>query len=386
MLHVINSLSGSGGAEHGLVREVTRFDDSVEQLVATLYQPGELASRLKASGIDTLNMGLDSSRSGWNWPLAARRVGSLIREYKPEVIQSSLASGNLVAQLAAKPNAIPVLSTFTLSGDPSLMKQYQPGAASWKARLIRRVERRAARRDHVWFRALTFDAMSTNCAAAGIDESRAVVIPRGVPIPNPASPPVQRAELGLPTEVPVVLNVGRQTAQKGHVQLVEAFARLLKTRAAHLVILGREGDGSDSLRRAIAQAGVGEHVTVISYTPRTYDFYRCADVMAFPSLMEGLGTAVLEAMACGLPVVAYDIPPIRELAGDSEYATLVPTGDVSAMARLTLEVLENSAAAATKAEKARALVTSEYSLDAVSTRLQARLSELAALGGGRASR
>ncbi len=241
------------------------------------------------------------------------RLGRQLERFSPDVVHTSLASANLIGQIAARRSSVPVLSTFTLSGDPALMRRYQPGADSRRARLIRRIERLAARGGHVWFRALTADAKETNVRAAGLDPDRVTVIPRGVPIPDPSIPAPRREELGLPEDGAVVLNVGRQTAQKGHVDLVSAFASVRANIPVHLVILGREGDGTRALREAILREEMTDHVTVVPYSSRPYDYYRTADVFAFPSLMEGLGTAVLEAMACAIPVVAYDIPPVREI-------------------------------------------------------------------------
>ncbi|MGD2101281.1 MAG: glycosyltransferase [Acidimicrobiia bacterium] len=377
-LHVINSLSGSGGAEQGLVREVTRLGSEHEQLVVRLYAPADLEPALNAAGIDSVGLGLESGNSGWNWPAGIRRLSRVVRQFRPDVLHSSLASANLIAQAAGARASLPVLSTFTLSGDPRLMRLYQPGADSIPARALRKVEQRSARRPHVWFRALTSDSKRSHCAAARIDAKRVTVIPRGVPEPYGSVP--TRSELGLPVDRPVVLNVGRQTAQKGHADLIRAFASIDPTREAHLVILGREGDGTPSLRSAISEFGVGDRVTVIPYTERPYDYYRNADVFAFPSRMEGLGTAVLEAMACGLPVVSYDIPPIREIGGDAVVATLVPEGDVEALTSAVAAVLDDPDAASQTADTARKRIAADYSVSAVAHRVERLLVEVAASG------
>lgn len=379
VLHVINSLSGSGGAEQGMVREIVRLGPEVEQMVVRLYSPDELESELREAGIESECLDLDSGNSGWNWPAGAVRLGRVVRRFEPDVIHSSLASANLIGQISAGFSSLPVLSTFTLSGDPVLMREYQPGAALRRAQMLRKVERMSARRDHVWFRALTLDAKETNSRVAGLDPGRVSVIPRGVPVPDLSDSVPTRSSLGLPEDGHLILNVGRQTAQKGHGDLVAAFAGIRARQTAHLVILGREGDGSALLHSSIAAAGVGEHVTVIPYTDRPYDYYRAADVFAFPSLMEGLGTAVLEAMACGLPVVAYDIPPVREIAGDSLHATLVPVGDTAGLAAGVLEVLADPGHARDMAEAARQNVVDNYSLDGVARRLESLLVELSSI-------
>ncbi|HEU4894609.1 MAG TPA: glycosyltransferase [Acidimicrobiia bacterium] len=376
VLHVINSLSGSGGAEQGMVREITRLGPGIQQMLVRLYPPDQLEPDVLAAGIESVGLGLNSGNSGWNWPAGASRLDRHVAAFQPDVIQTSLAAANLTGQISGRRAGVPVLSTFTLSGDPSLMRRYQPGADLLRAQALRRIEWWSARRDHVWFRALTEDARQTNSAVAGIDPERVTVIPRGVPIPDLETPQPSRADLGLP-DGPLVLNVGRQTAQKGHDDLVKAFSRVRERFPAHLVILGREGDGSASLRAAIDDLGLAEAVTVVPFSDRPFDYYRAADVFAFSSHMEGLGTAVLEAMAAGLPVVAYDIPPVREIAGDPDHATLVPLGDVAALADEIVTVIETRQPALEMASRARAAVMASHSLERVSARLEELLREVA---------
>lgn len=376
IVHVINSLSASGGAEQGFVREVTRFSSSVEHLVVRLYQPDRLEAEVVEAGIESVCLDLASNHSGWNWPAGVSRLGRQLERFSPDVVHTSLASANLIGQIAARRSSVPVLSTFTLSGDPALMRRYQPGAGSRRARLIRRIERLAARGDHVWFRALTADAKETNVRAAGLDPDRVTVIPRGVPIPDLAMPAPRREDLGLPADEAVVLNVGRQTAQKGHVDLVSAFASVRAAIPVHLVILGREGDGTRALHEAILLEKMTDHVTVVPYSDRPFDYYRTADVFAFPSVMEGLGTAVLEAMVCALPVVAYDIPPVREITGGGRYGNLVPVGDLEAFASTLKAMVESPGSASSVIDQARENVIANYSLDTVARRLEDRLRNL----------
>lgn len=379
VLHVINSLSGSGGAEQGLVREVTRLNDIGDQLVVRLYEPDVLSGQVEAAGLRELGLGLDSSRSGWNWVWGVRLLRKVIDDFEPDIVHSSLFSANLIAQLATRGRSIPVLSTMTNSGDPRLVRAYQPGQDRFRASALRGVAGFAARQDHVWFRALTADALQTSCDALGVEPSRAVVIPRGVPLPDLTLPSPSKAALGLPSDVAIVLNVGRQAAQKGQVQLIEAFHRLLGVMPAHLVILGREGDATSDVKKAIETANIEDSVTIVPFTDRVYDYYRAADVFAFSSLMEGLGTAVLEAMSAQLPVVAYDIPPVREATADGSFATLVPVGDVNALTEAVRMALSEAGSAAVSAKEGRAWVEANFTLDRVAAQLGERLTSLRSL-------
>jgi glycosyltransferase involved in cell wall biosynthesis len=379
VLHVINSLSASGGAEHGFARELTRIGTDVEHLVVSLYRSDGLADELKEAGVPQTTLDLDPSSSGWNWLAGSAKLRRLLDQFQPDVVHSSLFNGNLTAQLASYRSSVPVLSTFTNSGDPRLLQAYQPGQTRRVARVLRTIAGVAARRDHVWFRALTRDGLETNCRALGVDPARVVVIPRGVPIPDLSKLPATRSELGLPTDIPVVLNVGRQTAQKGQEQLIEAFRMLVERMPAHLVIIGREGDAATSLAQAITTARLSDHVSVVPYTDRVYDYYRNSDVFAFTSLMEGLGTAVLEAMSAELPVVSYDLPPVREVTDGGRVAHLVSMGDINAMSEALGEALVAPASATTRAHEARGWVETHYTIDRAAELLHARLVDLASM-------
>ena len=216
------------------------------------------------------------------------------------MVQTSLFLGNLVGQLAGRSLRIPVVSNLVLSGDLESLRSYQPGAATRKAQLLRTVAGWAARSELVRFRALTEEVKASNAELLGVDPSRVTVIPRGVPFPE-ETPLPSPAELGLP-HGPLAVNVGRLAPQKGQVLLVEAFA-VVKTTVpeAHLAIVGREGESSADVAATIDRLGLTGSVTLVGHTTRVADYLRNAHVFAFSSLMEGLGTAVLEAMAVGAP-------------------------------------------------------------------------------------
>jgi glycosyltransferase involved in cell wall biosynthesis len=375
VLHVIDSLGGSGGAEHGLVREVTRFSAATEQRVVRLFPKSQLDASLTSSGIEVLPLGFRAEHAGWNWPAAARKVSRLVHSYNPDVIHSSLFTANLVSQLAGKMTGVPVVSTFTLSGDPRLLTQYQPGAGSWRGHSLRWLASRAAAMPSLTFRALTEDALQTNCELLGVKPSRARVIPRGIEVDLRPHPLRSRRELGLPDDGPLIVNVGRQTAQKGHLSLLEAFDIVRREIDCHLAIVGREGDASRSLRLAITEHGLSDSVTLVGYTPDVYHYVANANVFVFPSFMEGLGTAVLEAMALEVPVVAYDIPPINEITDGGRLASLVEPGDESALAERIFAALESGRE---RVEQARQWTLSNYSIDTVAPRVEALLTEVAA--------
>jgi glycosyltransferase involved in cell wall biosynthesis len=186
---------------------------------------------------------------------------------------------------------------------------------------------------------------------------------------------VSLADLGLPSG-PLAVNVGRLAPQKGQLMLVEAFATVLETVTdAHLAIVGREGESSAEVAAAIDRLGLSASVTLVGHTTRVADYLSNAHVFVFPSLMEGLGTAVLEAMAVGAPVVAFDIPPVREATVDGRFGTLVPVGDI---AGLSSELTRHLIAERRVDVAARDWVRERHDLSRIAGEVEALLAEATA--------
>ncbi len=374
VLHVIDSLAASGGAEQGLVREVTRFSPGTEQRVVTLYDRMELADKLAEREISVQTIGLQEGTGSRSWPRAVTAVRRIGRDFKPDVIQTSLFLGNIVGQLAGRSLRIPVVSNLVLSGDVESLRSYQPGASTRRAGLLRSIAGWAARSELVRFRALTGEVKMSNAALLGVDPSVVTVIPRGVPHPPEASQQ-SRAELRLP-EGPLAVNVGRLAPQKGQSLLVEAFAEVVKqVPDAQLAIIGRDGEAGQQVSEAIERFGLDRSVTLVGHTSEVPDYLAAAHVFVFSSLMEGLGTAVLEAMAVGVPVVAFDIPPVREATAEGHLATLVPVGDVAGLAAALVEHLSREKRIDIEA---RDWVADHHDLDRIAGQVEALLAAAAA--------
>lgn len=147
-----------------------------------------------------------------------------------------------------------------------------------------------------------------------------------------------RARLGLPEDRVLCAFVGRLTPQKDPDFLLEAWA-MGRIPKAHLVLVG---DGP--LRsRLEARVASGPHAGQVSFAGATADvsqYLRAADLLVLPSRAEGMSNALLEAMACGVPVVATDVNGNREVVGtDGKAGLLVPSGDPAALAEAVARLI-----------------------------------------------
>jgi glycosyltransferase involved in cell wall biosynthesis len=131
---------------------------------------------------------------------------------------------------------------------------------------------------------------------------------------------------------PLILGVGRLAAQKDFPTLLRAFARLRQGRDARLVILG-EGRQRPALEALVAQLGLAECVDLPGYEGNPFRFMARAALFVLSSRYEGLPGALIQALACGCPVVSTDCPSgPHEILEGGDYGPLVPVGDDMAMA------------------------------------------------------
>jgi glycosyltransferase involved in cell wall biosynthesis len=162
----------------------------------------------------------------------------------------------------------------------------------------------------------------------GVDRRRIRVIYHGVDPPDEAAP----AERGRP----FLLHVGAVQTRKNILRLLEAFAHA--PRELELVLAGSEGYGAEAIRQRAAE---NPRIRLLGYVARERleELYRTAEALVFPSLDEGFGIPVLEAMAAGLPVVTSNRGATAEVAGEA--ALLVDPLDVAGLAAAIERVVQD---------------------------------------------
>lgn len=144
----------------------------------------------------------------------------------------------------------------------------------------------------------------------------------------------------LNENIPVILGVGRLLEQKDFPTLIQAFAKLRKSRSSRLVILG-EGERRPFLEDCVERLGLSEHVWMPGFKPNPLKYMANADVFVLSSKREGLGNVLIEAMACGTPVVSTDCPSgPAEILENGKHGRLVPVGDPAALAVAIEEALD----------------------------------------------
>ena len=141
-----------------------------------------------------------------------------------------------------------------------------------------------------------------------------------------------------PGAQPLLLAAGRLAVGKNMAGLLRAFSRIAGRCDARLIILG-EGPERPTLEAEIRALGLVGRVGLLGYRAEPWDLYRSAAAFVSASVIESFSMVVAEALAYGLPVVAYDSPGPREILADGAFGTLVPAGDEAALGEAMLAAL-----------------------------------------------
>ncbi|MEO1373378.1 MAG: glycosyltransferase [Cyanobacteria bacterium J06635_10] len=140
-------------------------------------------------------------------------------------------------------------------------------------------------------------------------------------------------------DYPTILAVGRLTEQKDFATLIEGFAILRKKRMVRLIILG-EGELREDLEKLVTELGISKDVIMPGFVDNPYQYMKNADVFVLSSKWEGFGNVIVEAMACGCPVVSTNCPSgPGEILASGKYGSLVPTENPEALSEAILNVL-----------------------------------------------
>lgn len=307
-----------------------------------------------------------------NTVLRVTRLRRALREFRPDVVIAFMGITNVRALWAAGGSGVPVI--VTEHTDPRFGRPPFP----WG--LLRRWAYRHAAR-------LVSASAGVDAGFGWLDRGKRAVIP------NPLPPEIALSrEIGSEASAPVVdfpaagrstvVSMGRLERFKGHDLLIAAFSRLAADLPDwDLLVLGEGGERS-ALERLVRELGLEGRVRLAGAVPHPFPVLRRCQVFALASRLEGFGNAIVEAMACGLPVVATDCPSgPGEIVHDGDDGLLVPVEDARALEGALRSLMTDSSARERLAARGRR--TSEsYRLAVVLERWRALLREVRGVQGG----
>lgn len=211
--------------------------------------------------------------------------------------------------------------------------------------------------------AVADDVADAFARTTGVPRDRITIVPNGVDTDRyPA--PVDRAEvrraLGLGPQDRVLIAVGTFKRQKGHVHLLDAFAKAAAGRDdVHLLLVG-DGDLRPEIERRIAELAIGDRVHLLGSRRDVPALLAASDGAILPSLWEGMSNALVEAMASALPVVATDVSGTNQVMVDGRTGWLVPPGEAAPLAAAIEALLDDPAGARARGAAARERVEAMF--------------------------
>jgi glycosyltransferase involved in cell wall biosynthesis len=300
------------------------------------------------------------------------------RRHDYDLIHVQNAAGLLIAAIIAHwLTGKPLVNTLISRGDVS-RKPSQSASLSFYSRFLRsillpgKLWRWLINRVDAWI-ALSRETLS-ELEDAGLGH-KAHLIPNAVDLDRfrPVSEEERhtlREKLGLPLDKSLIISHGRIAQGKRLDVLCRAAARLQKAHPAIEIwlpgsLLGSSQPVKDALDRIINETGLRGKVHFPGPIENIQDYLRAADIFAMPSEREGLPNAMIEAMACGLPIIGSEIGGIVDLIEHEENGLLVPVGDPVTLAAGIRRYIENPDFARQMGEQARQTAQDRHSWDRI---------------------
>lgn len=283
-----------------------------------------LIKRAERAGLPTYRLTL---RGEWDIS-SARELRAVAREWKADVVHAHDARSHSIAKLALiGKRKIRLVVTRRVAFPPKqVWLKYRHGVDAFIA---------------------ISNAVKAVMVKAGIPSANIEVVHSGVPAPQVKRPRNWRRERGWPPSSVVCGIVGAMTQEKG-LDMIAGIARRLPGeifRRTRIVLLGGKGKGGTTV------AGVEGFDA--GFVEEIHDAMAGLDVLWHPSKSEGLGTSVIDAMAIGVPPIAFAVGGLPEVIEDGKSGVLVPPGDVNAFTRAAAELVTNDSLRAKLAEGAK---------------------------------
>jgi glycosyltransferase involved in cell wall biosynthesis len=341
-----NFAGGSGGI---MLREATALDR--ERYVTTILAPGDgpLFSLAERRGVQVKRL----QRMGGGrhvYPLAdgeaLRELCEVLRAGAYDVVHTHAGRAGAVGRIAAYRVGVPAI-VHTLHGFPFNEFQSLP-----TRRALQVVERRLGRITDWFLTDGTFvasEAVRLNIAPP--DRIRALISPIDrIPRLTPVARRDARRRLGIPDGVKVIGTTARLARQKGPLDMVDAIAAL--RRADVLMVWVGDGELRPEVERRIAELEIEDRFLLLGDRGDVPDLLPAFDILAMSSLWEGLPCSVVEAMTCGIPVVATAVNSVPELVIPGRTGLLARPQDAASLCRALAYMLDHPAAAARMAAAA----------------------------------
>jgi len=329
--HLINQLAPGGAPT--LVRDILSNTDDPDVSYTVCFIEGDdsLVQDLTDAGADVVDFGAEFKFD----PRALWRMARFFRENDFDVLHAHLPYAQTLGRVFGRLGGCPII----VSTQHNVPDNYHPITKTLE-RITRRFDARTIAVSEGVERAFTGDKARYR---PGQDRQWCTIY-NGIDVSSfneavkRADPEKVRKRWNVDADL-IYLNISRYVPPKSQTDLVAAMDHVIdKEPDVHLFIVGW-GELESDLRTEVETRGLGEKVTITGKVPTVHEYYALSDVFVSSSKFEGMPIAHLEAMAAELPIVATDIPGVREVVTDRENGYLVSPGNPEMLAGAMIDCL-----------------------------------------------
>jgi glycosyltransferase involved in cell wall biosynthesis len=345
IVHVIDELPPDG-AERLIVDILQNACGEFRYTVLCIVRGGPLAEELRAMGISVEVLGRRPGVDvGTPWALLR-----WFRRHDVKVVHTHLYAADSYGRLAALAARVPCCFSTRHN-----ISAWDSGLRRWLSRALSATSNKVIACGEEVGRALV--------GREGLPPSRVAVVPNGINLRRleGVDPTAFRRELCLPADQLLIGIVGRLHRQKGHTVLLHALAALRSSGCNFHCAVAGSGELASEVAQEAKQLGLGSCVTLLGLRHDVPCILSALDVLAIPSMWEGLPMALLEGMALGNAVVATRVGSIPDVVTDDENGLLVAPGDTAALHAALLRLAQEPALRQRLGANARITVRSRFS-------------------------
>lgn len=359
ILNLIDHLS-LGGAQRALLDLINAADRTrFAHEVACLHGHGVEWGVFSAAGVPVHSL----SPSKWN-PVFIPRLAALLRSGRFDAIHCHLFYANVLGKPIAAACGVQNRFAHDQWNDPP------PTDCTWMRVLDRWAHRLST---HVF--AVSPFIGEFLVKTQDLPSDRVSVVPNGVdlarfPHGREFSAEARRRH-GLPESGPVIGAIARLTGQKNLVTFLRAAARVLERRPDATFILAGTGDQEAMLRAEAERLKLGERCRFLGHVADMPSLYPALDVKVLPSVFEGFGLVICEALLCGVPVVASTVAGARDYLRDGEHCFWVEPHDDAKYAARILELIDDSTLGERQTRAAKGVIEAQLSSTAMARSVEA---------------
>jgi glycosyltransferase involved in cell wall biosynthesis len=340
------------GGQNQVLLTVTGLAELGQQALLVAHESGELRRRAR-EGLRVVGF---APRSEFDVH-AAWQLAKILVDFQPQVIHAHDPMAVALVAMALEMPALRAATPLVVAARRVDFHLKHHAFSRWKYR-------------HVDVFVAASDAIREILLRDGIPPSRIEVVHDGVNLTRiDKEPPVDaHAAFWLPAGAPLVGNVAALAPHKGQRYLIAAAADVVRRVPDTRFLIVGDGELRPSLERQAKDLGLERHVTLAGFRDDALGLMKSFDIVVMSSITEGLGSSVLEAMACGKPVVATLAGGLPEAVVHEETGLLVPPRDSEALAAAILRLLEQPTLGDALGRAGRARVERQFSIEQLVTR------------------